>query len=38
MAMVRLILADENPKARKLTLKADWIEEYFADDYKKGGE
>ncbi len=33
MAMVRLILTDENPKARKITIKADWIEEYFSDDY-----
>ena len=38
MAMVRLILTDENPKSRKFTLKADWSEEYFADDYEKGGK
>lgn len=33
MAMVRRVLTGENPKARKVMLKADWIEEYFPDDY-----
>ena len=33
MPMVRLILTEDKPKARKVTLKADCIEEYFTDDY-----
>ena len=32
LAMVRLILAEEKPKERKVTLKADKISEYFAED------
>lgn len=32
-AMVRLILAEEKSKERKVTLKADKISEYFAEDY-----
>ena len=32
-AMVRLILSEEKPKERKVTIKADKIREYFADDY-----
>lgn len=31
-AMVRLILTEEKPKERKVTLKADKISEYFAED------
>ena len=31
-AMVRLILSEEKPKERKVTLKADKISEYFAED------
>ena len=30
--MVRLILTEEKPKERKVTLKADKISEYFAED------
>ena len=33
LAMVRLILTEEKPKERKVTIKADKIREYFADDY-----
>lgn len=33
MPMVRLILTEDKPKARKITLKAECIEEYFTDDY-----
>lgn len=33
LAMVRLILTEEKPKERKVTLKADRIKEYFAEDY-----
>lgn len=33
MAIVRLILSEEKPKERKVTIKADKIREYFADDY-----
>lgn len=33
MEMVRLVLTGENLKARKVTLKADWIKEYFPNDY-----
>ena len=32
LAMVRLILTEEKPKERKVTLKADKISEYFAED------
>ena len=32
LAMVRLILEEEKPKERKVTLKADKISEYFAED------
>ena len=32
-AMVRLILSEEKPKERKVTIKADKIREYFAEDY-----
>ncbi len=32
-AMVRLILTDEKPKERKITLKAHKISQYFAEDY-----
>ena len=31
-AMVRLILTEEKPKERRVTLKADKISEYFAED------
>ena len=31
--MVRLILTEETPKERKVTLKADKISKYFAEDY-----
>ena len=31
--MVRLILTEEKPKERKVTLKADKISRYFAEDY-----
>ena len=33
LAMVRLILTEEKPKERKVTLKADKIGKYFADSY-----
>lgn len=33
LAMVRLILTDEKPKERKVTLKAGRIKEYFAEDF-----
>lgn len=33
LAMVRLILTEEKPKERKVTLKADKISEYFAEDF-----
>lgn len=33
LPMVRLMLTEERPKERKVTLKADHIKEYFADDY-----
>ena len=33
LAMVRLILTEEKPKERKVTLKADKISKYFAEDY-----
>ena len=32
LAMVRLILTEEKPKERRVTLKADKISEYFAED------
>ena len=32
LAMVHLILAEEKPKERRVTLKADKISEYFAED------
>lgn len=32
LAMVRLILTEEKPKERKVTLKADKISKYFAED------
>ena len=32
-AMVRLILTEEKPKERKVTLKADKISKYFEEDY-----
>ena len=31
--MVRLILTEEKPKERKVTLKADKIGKYFSDSY-----
>ena len=31
--MVRLILTEEMPKERKVTLKADKISKYFEEDY-----
>ena len=33
LAMVRLILTEEKPKERKVTLKADKISRYFSDSY-----
>lgn len=33
LAMVRLILTEEKPKERKVTLKADKIGKYFSDSY-----
>lgn len=33
LAMVRLILTEEKPKERKVTLKADKISKYFTEDY-----
>ena len=33
LAMVRLILMEEKPKERKVTLKADKISKYFSDSY-----
>lgn len=33
LAMVRLILTEEKPKERKVTLKEDKISKYFAEDY-----
>ena len=32
-AMVRLILSEEKPKERRITLKADKISRYFSEDY-----
>lgn len=31
--MVRLILTEEKPKERKVTIRADRISEFFAEDY-----
>ena len=31
--MVKLILAEEKPKERRVTIKSDKISEYFADNY-----
>ncbi len=33
LAMVRLILAEEKPKERKITIKGDKISRYFSEDY-----
>lgn len=33
LAMVRLVLTEEKPKERKVTLKVDKISKYFAEDY-----
>ncbi len=33
LPMVRLILAEEKPKERKVTIKADRISQYFSEDY-----
>ena len=33
LAMVRLILTEEKPKERKITIKSDRISEYFSDSY-----
>jgi ParB family chromosome partitioning protein len=33
LAMVRLILAEEKPKERKVTIKGDKISQYFSEDY-----
>ena len=33
LAMVRLILAEEKPKERKITIKSDRIGKYFSDSY-----
>ena len=33
LAMVRLILSEEKPKERKITIKSDKIGEYFSDSY-----
>lgn len=33
MPMVRLILTEEKPKERKITIKSDKISEFFAEDY-----
>ena len=33
LAMVRLILAEEKPKERKVTIKGDKISRYFSEDY-----
>lgn len=33
LAMVRLILSEEKPKERKVTLKSDKINKYFSEDY-----
>ena len=32
-AMVKLILSEEKPKERKVTIKSDKIQQYFGDDY-----
>ena len=33
LPMVRLILAGEKPKERKVTIKGDKISKYFSEDY-----
>ena len=33
LAMVRLILTEEKPKERKVTIKGDKINRYFSEDY-----
>ena len=33
LAMVRLILAEQKPKERKVTLKGDKLSRYFTEDY-----
>ncbi len=33
LAMVRLILSEEKPKERKVTIKSDRINQYFSEDY-----
>ena len=33
LAMVKLILSEEKPKERKITIKSDKIGEYFSDSY-----
>ena len=33
LAMVKLILSDEKPKERRITIKSDKISEYFSDSY-----
>ena len=33
LAMVRLILSEEKPKERKVTLKSDKINKFFPEDY-----
>ena len=33
LAMVRLILTEEKPKERKITIKSDKIGKYFSDSY-----
>lgn len=33
LAMVRLILSEEKPKERKVTIKGDKISQYFSEDY-----
>ena len=35
MPMVRLILTEEKPKERKVTLKAEKISRYFPDEYSE---
>ncbi len=32
--MVRLILAEEKPRERKITLKAEKLSQYFSEDYR----
>ena len=33
MEMVKMILSEEKPKERKITIKSDKIGEYFSDSY-----